>query len=129
MAGFDNSQFYEQTQAAFDSLPAEFREMCGSIVLQVLDWPQDDVLEHFAITSRYGLLGLYHGISLDRKSVLDLPHGPDLVFLYRRPILAYAADRGQRIEDVIRHVLVHEIGHHFGLSDADMEAIELEAGD
>ncbi len=121
----ESSETFESlAQVAFDGLPDSFRNMCANVSIQVLDWPQDDVLSHFGIASPYGLLGLYSGISLDRKSVGDLPYGPDMVFLYREPILAYAAAEGERVTDVVNNVLVHEIGHHFGLSDADMEALE-----
>jgi len=119
--------FETLAQLAFDGLPDSFRNMCANVSIQVLDWPQDDVLAHFDIASPYGLLGLYSGISLDRKSVGDLPYGPDMVFLYREPILAFAAAEGERVTDVVNNVLVHEIGHHFGLSDADMEALEAKA--
>lgn len=73
-----------------------------------------------------GLLGLYHGIGLPFKSVLHSGGGPDMIFLYRLPILNYARQTGDAIDAVIRHVYIHEIGHHFGFSDADMEAIEQE---
>lgn len=116
--------FETLAQEAFERLPDSFRDMCANVSIQVLDWPQQDVLAHFGIVSPYGLLGLYSGISLDRKSVGDLPYGPDMVFLYREPILAFAAAEGEHVTDVVNNVLVHEIGHHFGLSDADMEALE-----
>ena len=69
-------------------------------------------------------MGLYHGVSLDKKSVMDLPRRPDMVFLYRRPLLDYWAEGNETLGHLVTHVLVHEIGHHFGLSDADMERIE-----
>jgi len=108
------------------TLPEPFRTLSGDVPIQLLDWPQDEILDHFGITDRLGLLGLYHGRSLAEKSVLDSGTTPDLVFLYREPILAYARDEGETVEDVIRHVVIHELGHHFGLSDADMERIEAE---
>lgn len=118
------AEFEALTQAAYENLPDAFRAMCGDLVIQVPDWPQPDILAHFKIDTPYGLLGLYHGVSLDKKSVLDPPHGPDMVFLYRLPIMAYACERGLALRKVIINVLVHEIGHHFGLSDDDMDAIE-----
>lgn len=113
---------------AYARLPAEFRDMCGDVAVHVRDFPDSETLDAMGIESPYGLLGLYHGVSLDRKSVLDVPYGPDLVFLYRRPILLYAREEGDSVEDVVTHVLVHEIGHHFGLSDDDMERIERSGG-
>ncbi len=92
------------------------------------DFATDEVLEQLGIGSPYELLGLYHGVSLNHKSVMDLPRQPDMVFLYRRPILEEWADSGEALGDLITHVLVHEIGHHFGFSDDDMERIEATAG-
>lgn len=123
------ADFEAMARDAFERLPETFRAMCANVSIQILDWPQQDILDHFDIRSPFGLLGLYSGISLDKKSVGDLPYGPDMVFLYRMPILAYAEDRGERVGDVVTHVLVHEIGHHFGLSDADMEALEASVPD
>ncbi len=77
--------------------------------------------------SPFDLLGLYSGVDLARKSVMDVTSLPDMVFLYRRPILDYWAEHEETLGHIITHVLVHEIGHHFGLSDADMEHIESEA--
>jgi predicted Zn-dependent protease with MMP-like domain len=80
---------------------------------------------HHAIP--YQLLGLYHGISLTRKSIFNLQLLPNEVLIYREAITAYAATKGHALRDVVRHILIHEIGHHFGFSDADMEAIERQA--
>ena len=91
------------------------------------DCGPDEVLDSLNIESPFDLLGLYSGIDLARKSVSDPPSVPDMVFLYRRPILEYWAEHEETLGAVITHVLVHEIGHHFGLSDADMERIEAEA--
>ena len=76
------------------------------------------------LSSPYDLLGLYQGISLDRKSVSDPMPDVDMIFLYREPIIVYAEQTGEALERVVRHVLIHEIGHHFGLSDDDMRRIE-----
>ncbi|MEC9369112.1 MAG: metallopeptidase family protein [Pseudomonadota bacterium] len=114
---------------AFARLPRRFRDLCKGVALQVLDFPEDDVLQEMGIESPFDLLGLYQGVSLDQKSTSDLPHGPDMVFLYRRPILDHWAEGGETLGKIITHVLIHEFGHHFGLSDDDMERIESEAGD
>lgn len=79
------------------------------------------------LESPFDLLGLYHGVALGEKSVLDAPQDVDMIFLYRRPILDYWCESGEDLQHLIRHVLIHEIGHHFGLSDADMDAIEAAA--
>ena len=121
------AEFEEMADAAFKRLPDRFREMCGDLVVRIEDFPADDVLEQMKIESEFDLLGLYHGVDLARQSVLDVTAMPEMVFLYRRPILDYWSEHEETLGDIVTHVLVHEIGHHFGLSDADMEAIEKEA--
>jgi predicted Zn-dependent protease with MMP-like domain len=130
MVGFDTFtqlRFEEIAQAAWDGLPKEFRDIAGNLVIQVTDFAGRDTLDHLEIDSPYGLLGLYHGVGLPFKSVHDIRYGPDMIFLYRVPILSFARAEGESVEAVIRHVLIHEIGHHFGFSDEDMEAIEAAA--
>ena len=112
---------------AYAQLPARFRALTGDLLIRVEDFPTDDVLDSLGIESPFDLLGLYSGIDLARKSVSDVATVPDMVFLYRRPILDYWAEHEETLGAIITHVLVHEIGHHFGLSDADMERIEAEA--
>jgi predicted Zn-dependent protease with MMP-like domain len=109
---------------AWDRLPAEFRQLCRDIVFRVEDFATDEILDELEIESPFDLMGLYKGVSLDRKSVLDQSLEPDMVFLYRRAIIDYWAESDEMLGHLVTHVLVHEIGHHFGLSDADMEAIE-----
>lgn len=111
---------------AWDRLPGEFRKMCGDLVIRVEDFALDEVLDSLDIESPFDLLGLYQGVDLTRKSVADVPAGPDLVLLYRRAMLDYWCDSDEPLGHVVAHVLIHEIGHHFGLSDADMESIENE---
>ena len=113
--------------AAWSRLPSEFRQMCGDVVIRVEDFALEEVLEGLDIDDAFDLMGLYQGVSLEKKSVADQPAEPDMVFLYRRPILDFWADGDDSLGDIITHVLVHEIGHHFGFSDDDMEAIEAES--
>jgi len=113
---------------AYARLPAEFRDKSKDLLIRVEDFATDDVLEQLGIGNAYELLGLYHGVSLNNKSVMDLPRQPDMVFLYRRPMLEEWAESGEALGDLITHVLVHEIGHHFGFSDDDMARIEAAAG-
>ena len=112
-------------------LPARFRQSCGNIVIRVEDFAQDEALDELGIEDPFDLMGLYQGVALTQKSVSDLPREPDMVFLYRRPILDYWAEGEEALGHLIAHVLVHEIGHHFGFSDSDMEEIEagVEAGE
>ena len=117
-------EFEELADLAWRRLPAEFRAMCGDVLIRIEDFPTEEVLDELKLESPFDLMGLYHGVSLDRKSVSDLPRGPDMVFLYRRPLLDVWAEGTETLGHLVTHVLVHEIGHHFGLSDRDMAGIE-----
>jgi predicted Zn-dependent protease with MMP-like domain len=112
---------------AFKRLPHRFRDLCNELVIRVEDFPTDEVLDTLGIDSPFDLLGLYHGVDLSRQSVMDVTALPEMVFLYRRPILDYWAEHDEALGAIVTHVLVHEIGHHFGLSDADMHRIEEES--
>jgi predicted Zn-dependent protease with MMP-like domain len=112
---------------AWERIQPEFREVCDDLVIRVEDFALDEVLDELGIDSPFDLMGLYQGLSLDKKSVLDAPREPDMVFLYRRAILDYWTETGEPLGEIVTHVLVHEIGHHFGFSDDDMEDIETEA--
>jgi predicted Zn-dependent protease with MMP-like domain len=121
------ADFEVLAKSAWDRLPGEFRQMCGDVVIRVEDFALDEVLDELGIESPFELMGLYQGVDLTRKSVADTPRGPDMVVLYRRAILDFWADdeEQQSLGEIVTHVLVHEIGHHFGFSDDDMEAIEM----
>jgi predicted Zn-dependent protease with MMP-like domain len=105
-------------------IPGELRRHLGPVVIRIEDFPDEETEEEMELDSPFDLLGLYRGVSLPRQSVLDLRTSPDMVFLYRRPILDYWCETGHDLAALIRHVLIHEIGHHFGFSDEDMERIE-----
>jgi predicted Zn-dependent protease with MMP-like domain len=122
------AEFEEIAEHAYRRLPSRFRALTGDLLIRIEDFPTDEVLDSLGLKSEFDLLGLYSGIDLARKSVLDVSTVPDMVFLYRRPILDYWAEHEETLGAIIAHVLIHEIGHHFGLSDADMEQIETEAG-
>jgi predicted Zn-dependent protease with MMP-like domain len=122
-------EFEELADLAWRRLPAEFRAMCGDVVIRIEDFPTEEVLDELKLESPFDLMGLYHGVSLDKKSFSDLPRLPDMVFLYRRPLLDVWAEGNETLGDLVTHVLVHEIGHHFGLSDRDMAVIEESATD
>ena len=121
------SEFETLAADAWQRLPSEFRDKAKDVLIRVEEFGTDEVLDSLGIDSSYDLLGLYQGVSLDKKSVMDLPRQPDMVFLYRRPILEEWAESGESLGDLITHVLVHEIGHHFGFSDDDMARIEAAA--
>ncbi len=115
--------------AAFARLPAPFRRLCEGLVIQVADFADDDTLDEMGIESEFDLLGLFRGRGLpDRGATGETGQMPNMIWLYRRPLLDAWCDGEDTLEAVVTHVLVHEIGHHFGLSDDDMEAIERDAG-
>jgi len=122
------ADFEQLAAAAWQRMPATFREMCGDVLIRIEDFAEDEVLAELGLESPFDLMGLYQGVSLDRKSVSDLPRGPDMVVLYRRPMLDYWAEYEETLGHLVAHVLIHEIGHHFGYSDEDMERIEAMAG-
>ena len=117
--------FADLAQAAFQALPARFRAMAGGVVFRVEDFAEAEILDEMGVEDAFELTGLYQGVDLAHRSVLDPAPESAMVILFRRPILDEWAERGDvSLGDLITHVLVHEIGHHFGLSDADIEAIE-----
>jgi len=112
----------------FARLPPKFRDLCAGLVIRVDDFPTDEVLDDMGIESEFGLLGLFHGVGLPFRSESAPVQMPNMIWLYRRPILDYWAEHEETLGAIVAHVLVHEIGHHFGLSDGDMEAIERSVG-
>lgn len=125
----DSARFQEMAQEAFVTIPAELRRFVEGIAFIVEEFPDDEILDEMEIDDPYDLLGLYQGISLDQESVGTVHHDVNRIFLYREPILDYCDETGETPEWVVRHVLIHEIGHHFGFSDEDMDRIERAADD
>jgi predicted Zn-dependent protease with MMP-like domain len=111
-------------ERALAALPQQFLAEVGSVAIRVEDFPDEETEAAMELESPFDLLGLYRGIALPHKSVSDPLPATDLVFLYRRPILDYWCDNGEDLFEIVRHVLIHEIGHHLGFSDEDMERIE-----
>lgn len=108
----------------FERLPTRFRELCEGVVIRVEDFPTEEVLDDMEVETEFDLLGLFQGTGLPFQSHGDVARLPNMVWLYRRPILDFWAEHEEKLGDVVRHVLIHEIGHHFGLSDDDMADIE-----
>ena len=112
----------------FERLPTGFRTLCEGVIIRVDDFPTDEVLDEMKAQSEFDLLGLFQGVGLPFRSENISGQMPNMVWLYRRPILDYWAEHEETLGHIVRHVLIHEIGHHFGLSDADMVTIEAGAG-
>ena len=121
--------FEQLAEAAFAGLPEQFRTLTGDVLFAVADFPDDDMLDDLGLESPFDLLGLFEGAGLTELGVTPQTGTmPNRVWLFRRPILDFWAEQADdTLGDIVAHVLVHEIGHHFGLSDDDMEAIEAEA--
>ncbi len=115
------------TYRALASIPEELRRHVTDVVVKVEEFPDPETERTMGLKSPFDLLGLYRGVSLDRKSVMDAPTDVDMIFLYRRPLLDYWCETGEPLDKIIRHVLIHEIGHHFGLSDEAMARIEAQS--
>ncbi|MEW6766827.1 MAG: metallopeptidase family protein [Pseudomonadota bacterium] len=109
---------------AFASMPEQFRDLCEGLIFHVEDFPTEEVLTAMNAESEFDLLGLFQGVGLPFRSGDEIAPMPNMIWLYRRPILDYWAENDESLGHIVTHVLVHEIGHHFGLSDDDMEAIE-----
>jgi predicted Zn-dependent protease with MMP-like domain len=109
---------------AYGNLPEEFRQLTGNLVIEVTDFPTDEVFEDMALETPFDLLGLFEGRGISERFSLETGDLPNHITLYRRPILDYWAENDETLGDIVTHVLIHEIGHHFGLSDDDMQRIE-----
>src|SRR3990170_415367 len=109
---------------AYRRLPQRFRGLCEELIIRVEDFPTEEVLKSMELDSEFDLLGLFQGVGLPFQSESVPQLMPNMIWLYRRPILDYWAEHEDSLGAIVTHVLVHEIGHHFGLSDEDMEKIE-----
>jgi len=123
--------FEAMAAAAFAALPDEFRTLAENVPCVVADFPDEETIREMQLESEFDILGLFRGVGMPQGGATPFTGQlPNQVWLYRRPILDYWAESqdGETLGEIITHVLVHEIGHHFGFSDDDMEAIEAEAG-
>jgi predicted Zn-dependent protease with MMP-like domain len=111
-------------EEAFRRLPEKFRALCEGLVIRVEDFPTDEVLDALGAETEYDLLGLFQGVGLPFRSESASGQMPNMIWLYRRPIIDYWAENDESFGAIVTHVLVHEIGHHFGMSDDDMMTLE-----
>jgi predicted Zn-dependent protease with MMP-like domain len=111
-------------ERALATIPRALRRHLGRVLIRVEDFPDEETEAEMGLETPFDLLGLYRGVAMPRKSLGDTRPDPDIIFLYRRPILDYWCETGEALDHLVRHVLIHEIGHHFGFSDEDMERIE-----
>jgi len=114
----------QMAEHALDAIPAELRAMVRGVAIMVEDVANDETLAAMGLENPWDLTGLYSGTPLTQKSVLDVALQPDTIFLYREPILLEWIETGEELFRLVRNVLIHEIGHHFGLSDADIDRLE-----
>lgn len=121
------AEFEALAADAYARLPENFRTLCENLVIQIADFPTEEVLDAMNAESEFDLLGLFQGVGLPFQSASVPEPMPNMIWLYRRPILDYWAEHNDSLGAIVTHVLVHEIGHHFGLSDADIETIEARA--
>lgn len=118
------AELERMAEEALETIPPELLAPVGDVLIQVEEFPDEETEKEMELESPFDLLGLYRGVDLTRQSVADTRTTPDMIFLYRRPILDYWCETGEDLFAIVRHVLIHEIGHHFGLSDEDMDRIE-----
>jgi predicted Zn-dependent protease with MMP-like domain len=133
MARIDNSRAWRDLHSpsleelevlaldAYAHLPVEFRELTGEIVIQLAEFPTDEIMDDLSLETPFDLLGLFEGRGIAERWNPATGEGPNRVTLYRRAILDYWSENEETLGDIVNHVLIHEIGHHFGLSDDDME--------
>jgi acetylglutamate kinase len=121
-----NDDIADLAERALAAIPTRLAGHIRGVGIAVEDMPDDETLEELGIDSAWELTGLYRGTPLTRRSVDDIAREPDLIFLYREPILLEWIESGEDLFHLVRSVLVHEVAHHFGFSDADIEAIERE---
>jgi predicted Zn-dependent protease with MMP-like domain len=124
----DAAEIERLADAAIERLPEGFRRHLDGVVLRVDDFAEEEVLAQLGLADPFDLTGLYTGRPIGERSSMHSGELPAMIHLYRRPLLDEWAETGVGLEDLITHVIFHEVGHHFGFSDAEMHAIEDQAG-
>ncbi|MEN9498355.1 MAG: hypothetical protein RIS83_174 [Pseudomonadota bacterium] len=114
----------ELAEDALAAIPKPLRDLLKGVSILVEDIADDDLLQGLGLENPYELTGLYLGVPLTEKSVMAVPEEPDRILLFREPILLEWVEGGEDLFRLVRNVLIHEIGHHFGLTDEDIERLE-----
>jgi len=122
----DLADLQAMAHEALQSIPDDLRSKITDVVTRIDEFPDTETQRDMELQNPFELLGLYRGVSLDAKNVSDAPQYIDTIYLFRRPLLDYWCETGEDLADLVRHVLIHEIGHHFGFSDDDMARLEQE---
>ncbi len=123
----DLADIEEMARQAFQDIPEILRNRAAGVVIRVEDFPDRETERDMGLQSPFELMGLYCGIPFGERSVTDAATDIDMIFLYRRPILDYWCETGEDLTALVRHIMIHEIGHHFGFSDEEMERLEADA--
>ena len=124
----DLEAFEKIAYEVYASLDPAFRAACGNLLISVEDFPSNDVIDEMGLECPFDILGLFQGVGITERGEVQTGDPPNMVWLYRRPILDYWSDYDETLGHIIAHVLIHEIGHQMGLSDEDMERIERAGG-
>lgn len=122
----DLADLEAMARQALQSIPDDLRSKITDVVIRIDEFPDTEIQRDMGLQNPFELLGLYRGVPLDAKSVSDAPQDIDTIYLFRRPLLDYWCETGEDLAHLVRHVLIHEIGHHFGFSDDDMVRLEQE---
>ena len=120
----DLTDIYNLAYAVVDGLPQQLQSLTKNLIIRIENFADEQTLQSLNITDKYDLLGLYRGVPLPLKSLHDNAILPDIIFLYRGPLIRFARDNGETLSKLVYHVVIHEIGHHFGYSDQDMDWLE-----
>ena len=120
----DLADIYVLAYRTMNFLPHRFQEYTGNILIRVENFADQDILDGLKLADKYDLLGLYQGIPLPLKGTNDALAIPDIIFLYRGPLIRFARENNEPLPQLVHHVMIHEIGHHFGFSDFDLDWIE-----
>ncbi|KPQ35503.1 MAG: hypothetical protein HLUCCX21_01235 [Porphyrobacter sp. HL-46] len=123
------AEFERAARAVIDRLPVAFRQQLADVVLRIDEFASTEQLAAVGMENRWELTGLYEGIALPEQSQWDHERMPPVISLFRQPLLAEMHETGVGFRELVRHVVIHEAGHHFGFSDEDMHALEASVAD